>query len=86
MVLGPFVAGAPAKGGAAVAILVFTKLLQIPAGDARTFGLMIQTIGMTMAGLVIVLRRIKILPGVIGWVLLGDIMDMVVVRCWCQFR
>ncbi len=78
MVLGSFVAGASAEGGAAVAFPVFTKLLQIPAGEARTFGLMIQAVGMTMAGLVIFIRRIKILPGVIGWVSLGGIGGMVV--------
>ena len=78
MVLGSFVAGASAEGGAAVAFPVFTKLLQIPAGEARTFGLMIQAVGMSMAGLVIFIRRIKILPGVIGWVSLGGIVGMVV--------
>lgn len=78
MVLGSFVAGASAEGGAAVAFPVFTKLLQIPANEARTFGLMIQSVGMTMAGLIIFIRRIKILPGVIGWVSLGGIAGMVV--------
>lgn len=76
MVLGSFVAGASAEGGAAVAFPVFTKLLNIPAAEARTFGLMIQSVGMTMASLVIVTRRIKILPGVIGWVSLGGLVGM----------
>lgn len=77
MVLGSFVAGASAEGGAAVAFPVFTKVLQIPATEARTFGLMIQAVGMTMASLVIVTRGIKILPGVIGWVSLGGVAGMV---------
>ncbi|MEZ4713361.1 MAG: sulfite exporter TauE/SafE family protein [Caldilineaceae bacterium] len=84
MVLGSFVAGASAEGGAAVAFPVFTKLLQIPAGEARTFGLMIQSVGMTMAGLVIVIRRIKILPSVIGWVSLGGVVGMVVGSLFVQ--
>ncbi|MEM7134103.1 MAG: sulfite exporter TauE/SafE family protein [Chloroflexota bacterium] len=77
MVLGSFVAGASAEGGAAVAFPVFTKALQIPADEARTFGLMIQAVGMTVASIVIVTRRIKILPGVIGWVSLGGVAGMV---------
>lgn len=76
MVLGSFVAGASAEGGAAVAFPVFTKALHIPATDARTFGLMIQAVGMTTASLVILTRRIKILPGVIGWVSLGGVVGM----------
>lgn len=76
MVLGSFVAGATAEGGAAVAFPVFTKALHIPAPDARTFGLMIQSIGMTTAALVIVTRGIKILPGVVGWVTAGGAVGM----------
>ncbi len=71
MALGSFVAGATPQGGATVAFPVFTKVLQIPAADARTFGLMIQAVGMTMAAVLILVRRIKILPHVVGWVTLG---------------
>jgi uncharacterized membrane protein YfcA len=78
MAFGSFVAGATAAGGAAVAFPVFTKLLQIPAEDARTFGLMIQSAGMTMASLVILTRRIKILPDVVSWVSVGGALGMVV--------
>lgn len=77
MVLGSFVAGATAEGGAAVAFPVFTKALHIPAPDARTFGLMIQSIGMTTASLVIVTRGVKILPTVIGWVSVGGVIGMI---------
>jgi len=66
------------RGGAAVAFPIFTKVLQIPAGDARTFGLMIQAVGMTTASVVIFSRRVKILPGVIGWVSLGGLVGMIV--------
>ncbi len=76
MMAGSFVAGATPLGGAAVAFPVFTKLLHIPATDARTFGLMIQAVGMTMAAVVIIARRVKILPHVIGWVSLGGVVGM----------
>lgn len=76
MIAGSIVAGATAEGGAAVAFPVFTKILHIPAGDARTFGLMIQSAGMTAAALVIVLRRVPILPRVVTWVSLGGVLGM----------
>jgi uncharacterized membrane protein YfcA len=77
MILGSFVAGITAEGGGAVAFPVFTKVLHIPAPDARTFSLMIQSFGMTMAGTLIFSRRIKILPRVIGWVSLGGILGQI---------
>ena len=76
MAFGSFIAGSTAEGGAAVAFPVFTKVLHIPATDARTFGLMIQSIGMTLASLIIITRRTKILPGVIGWVSVGGVVGM----------
>lgn len=78
MTLGSFVAGATAEGGAAVAFPVFTKALHIPSSDARTFGLMIQAVGMTMAGVMIYVQRVKILPQVIGWVSLGGIFGQLI--------
>ena len=77
MTLGSFVAGATAEGGAAVAFPVFTKLLHIPAGDARTFGLMIQAVGMTMAGVMIYSQRVNVLSHVIVWVSLGGILGQI---------
>ncbi|MFP4323192.1 MAG: sulfite exporter TauE/SafE family protein [Anaerolineales bacterium] len=74
---GSFIAGATAEGGAAVAFPVFTKVLEIPAPDARTFGLMIQAVGMTTAGVVIIAQRIPILPEVILWVTLGGAIGQV---------
>ncbi len=76
MIFGSLVAGATAEGGAAIAFPVFTKVLHIPAADARTFGLMIQSVGMMAAALVIVLRRVPMLPRVIAWVSLGGIGGM----------
>lgn len=82
MTLGSFVAGATAEGGAAVAFPVFTKVLQIEPTTAATFGLMIQAVGMTMAGLVIVVRRVPILPRVIGWVSLGGVVGQLLGSYW----
>ncbi len=67
MALGSFVAGATPAGGAAVAFPVFTKLLSIDSSDARTFGLMIQSVGMTMASLFIVAQGIPIDWRIIRW-------------------
>jgi uncharacterized membrane protein YfcA len=77
MVLGSFIAGSTPQGGAAVAFPVFTKLLHISPGDARTFGLMIQSIGMTMATVMILVRGIPVLPRVIGWTTLGGVFGQI---------
>ncbi len=77
-----FCSRATAEGGATVAFPVFTKVLQIDPATARTFGLMIQSIGMTMAGLVIVIRRVPVLPRVIGWVSLGGIAGQFIGTFW----
>jgi uncharacterized membrane protein YfcA len=82
MMLGSFVAGATAEGGAAIAFPVFTKVLHIEPTTAATFGLMIQAVGMTMAGLVIVVRRVPILPKVILWVSLGGVIGQVLGTFW----
>ena len=82
MTLGSFVAGATAEGGAAVAFPVFTKALHIPPPDARTFGLMIQSVGMTMAALMIYVQRIKILPKVVIWVSLGGVLGQILGAYW----
>ena len=82
MTLGSFVAGATAEGGAAVAFPVFTKVLHIDAATARTFGLMIQSVGMSMAALIIVVRRVPILPRVILWVSLGGVAGQIIGTNW----
>ena len=60
MVFGSFVAGSTPQGGGAVAFPVFTKILDIPASVARSFGLIVQATGMMMASASILLsgRRI----------------------------
>lgn len=82
MTLGSFVAGATAEGGAAIAFPVFTKVLHIASTDARTFGLMIQAVGMTMAGAVILAKGVKILPKVILWATAGGAIGQVVGAYW----
>jgi len=72
MLFGSFVAGSTPQGGAAVAFPVFTKVLEIPAEESRTFGLMIQSVGMGMAFVMILVRRIRIMPKVIIIVTLGS--------------
>jgi uncharacterized membrane protein YfcA len=57
MVFGSFLAGSSPLGGGAVAFPVFTKALAVPAAVARTFGLVIQAVGMTMASISIVAAR-----------------------------
>ena len=82
MTLGSFVAGATAEGGAAIAFPVFTKVLSIPPATAATFGLMIQSVGMTMAGLVIIVRKVPILPRVIFWVSVGGVVGQFLGQFW----
>lgn len=77
MILGSFVAGATAEGGGAVAFPVFTKVFGISAQDAKIFAFMIQSVGMTTAGLFIYLKRIPVLWPVIGLVLLPGITGLI---------
>ncbi len=57
MLFGSFLAGSSPEGGGAVAFPVLTKALDVPAPVARTFGLCIQAVGMTVAAVSIVLCR-----------------------------
>lgn len=57
MLFGSFLAGSSPEGGGAVAFPVFTKALDVPGAVARTFGLSIQAVGMSMAVVAIVLYR-----------------------------
>lgn len=82
MLFGSFVAGATAEGGGAVAFPVFTKVLQIASGDARTFSLMIQSFGMGMASIYILTRRIRVLPQVIAWTSLGGVLGHILGAFW----
>lgn len=82
MAFGAFVAGSTPQGGAAIAFPVFTKVLHIPPAESRTFGLMIQSVGMVMASWFIITRRIPIMPKVILWSMAGSIIGMVLGTLW----
>jgi uncharacterized membrane protein YfcA len=60
MVFGSLVGGGTSEGGGAVAFPVFTKILAIPAGDARIFTYLIQSVGMTAASLCILAMRVPV--------------------------
>ncbi|MCC5933190.1 MAG: sulfite exporter TauE/SafE family protein [Balneolales bacterium] len=77
MVFGSFIAGATAEGGGAVAFPVFTKAFGVAPHDAKIFSFMIQSFGMTMAGLVIYLRKIPVLWHVIGFGLAGGVVGLI---------
>lgn len=71
MVLGSFVAGATPLGGGAVAFPVFTKVLGVTTGDAKTFSLMIQSVGMSFATLFFIARGIAI-----NWPLIARLLPL----------
>lgn len=78
MSLGSFIAGSTPSGGAAVAFPVFTKVLNISSDQVRTFGLMIQSIGMTSAALFIWHRRIPVLWNVVCYASLGGLVGTLI--------
>jgi uncharacterized protein len=78
MVVGSFIAGATSEGGGAIAFPVFTKVLHIAPQDAKVFSLAIQSVGMVMAGLCIVLLRIAVEWRVILWASLGGVIGIVI--------
>ena len=57
MLAGSFLAGSSPEGGGAVAFPVFTKALHVHTPVARSFGLTIQAVGMTVASASILLNR-----------------------------
>lgn len=60
MVFGSFIAGSSAEGGGAVAFPVMTLIFKIPPEVARNFSLAIQSIGMTTASYLILVKRFKV--------------------------
>jgi uncharacterized membrane protein YfcA len=76
MVFGSLIAGATSEGGGAVAFPVFTKLLHIPATEAKIFSLACQSVGMTAAALVIIYIRICVEWRVIRWASLGGVLGI----------
>jgi len=60
MVFGSFVAGSTPLGGGAVSFPVFSKLLAATSYEARSFGFLIQSVGMSFATLFFILWRIPV--------------------------
>jgi uncharacterized membrane protein YfcA len=60
MVLGSLVGGGTSEGGGAVAFPVLTKVLAVPADQARLFSFAIQSVGMTAASITIIANRVPI--------------------------
>ncbi|NEQ96903.1 MAG: sulfite exporter TauE/SafE family protein [Cyanothece sp. SIO2G6] len=73
MFFGSMVAGGTSMGGGAVAFPVLTKVLEIPAQDAKIFSLAIQTIGMGAASITIVAMGTRLQWPVIRLASLGGI-------------
>ena len=85
MLFGSFLGGSSPLGGGAVSFPVFTKALHVPGSVARTFGLLIQSVGMTMAVVAILLfrRTIHLRAAVVGSIM-GTIGFVVAVALWGQ--
>ena len=73
MALGSFVAGATSESGGAVAFPVFTKVLAIPAAQAKLFSLAIQSVGMGSAFFTILILRIRVEWRAVIWAVTGSI-------------
>ncbi len=78
MVFGSMIAGGTSMGGGAVAFPVLTKVLQVPAHEARVFSLAIQTIGMGSASLTIVAMGTPLEWKFIRWVSLGGVPGIII--------
>ena len=77
MTFSAFLGSSTPFGGGGVAFPVCTKWLKMATADARTFSLMIQSFGMTMASAFILVRGIAIIKPVVLWVTLGGIIGIV---------
>jgi len=73
MIFGSLIAGGTSMGGGVVAFPVFTKVLHIPAYDAKVFSLAIQSVGMGAASLIIYLNKIPVEWRIIRWGSLGGL-------------
>ncbi len=73
MAFGSFVGGATSEAGGAVAFPIFTKVLAIPAAQAKLFSLATQSVGMGSGFLTILLLRIKVEWRAVLWTVFGSI-------------
>ena len=78
MVLGSFLAGSTCIGGGAVAYPVMAWWLEIDAGTARDFALLIQTVGMGAASVTIFARRTRLCFDAIVYAGLGGVFGVVI--------
>ncbi|MGH1487013.1 MAG: sulfite exporter TauE/SafE family protein [Cellvibrionaceae bacterium] len=78
MIFGSMVAGSTATGGGAVSFPVLTKLLGVSSYDAKLFGLMVQSVGMSSACIYMWARKIPILWPVIPPVIIGSTLGIIV--------
>ena len=77
MIFGSFIGGATCEGGGAVAFPVLTLALGVAPDVARNFSFAIQSVGMGMASLVIVSRKITIERTAVLWASLGGALGLV---------
>jgi uncharacterized membrane protein YfcA len=79
MVFGSLVGGGTSEGGGAIAFPVMTKVLAVPAPQARLFTFAIQSVGMGAATLTIVLNRVplewKAIRNGAPWAVLGVVVS-----------
>ena len=78
MIFGSMVAGSTATGGGAVSFPVLTKLLEVNSHDAKLFGLMIQSVGMSSACIYMWAKKVPILWCVIPSVIMGSTLGIIV--------
>ena len=86
MALGSFVAGSTFLGGGAVAFPALTKLLHIDPTTAKTFSLLIQSVGMSSASIYI-MSRVRALPySFIALYVLGSTLGLIIALSTLQYR
>lgn len=78
MIPGSMVAGATPMGGGAVSFPFLVLGLGISPDHARTFGLIIQAVGMTSASIFILCRRLPLQPHMLVWTIVGAGVGMIV--------
>ena len=77
MAFGSMVAGGTSMGGGAVAFPVFTKVLHVPAHEAKIFSLAIQSVGMSAASLTIIAMKTKVEWRFIRWASFGGVPGLI---------
>lgn len=76
MVGGSFIGGATCEGGGAIAFPVLTLGFGVTPAVARNFAFVIQSVGMTMASLIIFVRGIPIEKHAVFWASIGGALGL----------